>query len=75
MAHLKGACPEHLAKLSIHTDVVKKVQKVFYLSSLIAKCVIREKRIFRSIVGEMDQKNNPNAIVDYLEKHFNEKAD
>ena len=35
-------------------------------------CIIREKRIFRSIVGKVD-KSNPTAIVDYLEKHFKDK--
>ena len=36
-------------------------------------CVIREKKIFRSIVGDIDTKKNPQAIPDYLEKHFKEK--
>ena len=36
-------------------------------------CVVREKKIFRSIVGDIDTKANPNAIPDYLEKHFKEK--
>lgn len=34
---------------------------------------MREKRIFRSIVGDMSKNNDPNAIVDYLDKHFKEK--
>ena len=33
-------------------------------------CIIREKKIFRSLVGEVDIKKNPTAIPDYLEKHF-----
>jgi hypothetical protein len=37
------------------------------------QCVIREKKIFRSIIGEVDLKKNPGAITDYLEKHFKEK--
>ncbi len=36
-------------------------------------CVIREKKIFRSMVGDIDTKKNPQAIPDYLEKHFKEK--
>ena len=36
-------------------------------------CIIREKKIFRSIIGEIDLKKNPGAITDYLEKHFKEK--
>ena len=36
-------------------------------------CVVREKKIFRSIVGNIDTKENPNAIPEYLEKHFKEK--
>ena len=36
-------------------------------------CVVREKKIFRSIVGSVDTKADPNAIPDYLEKHFKEK--
>lgn len=36
-------------------------------------CIIREKKIFRSIIGELDLKQNPSAITDYLEKHFKEK--
>jgi hypothetical protein len=35
--------------------------------------VVREKKIFRSIVGNIDTKENPNAIPEYLEKHFKEK--
>ena len=34
---------------------------------------MREKKIFRSIVGSIDTKENPNAIPEYLEKHFKEK--
>eukprot|EP00347_Sterkiella_histriomuscorum_P009487 403341025 len=37
------------------------------------ECVVREKKIFRSIVGSIDTKANPMAIPDYLEKHFKEK--
>lgn len=36
-------------------------------------CVIREKKMFKSIVAAQDQKS-PEAIVDYLDKHFKEKA-
>lgn len=37
-------------------------------------CIIREKKIFRSMVGDkLDTKANPMAIPDYLEKHFKEK--
>lgn len=36
-------------------------------------CIIREKKIFRSMIGELDLKKNPGAITDYLEKHFKEK--
>lgn len=36
-------------------------------------CVVREKKIFRSMVGEIDLKKNPGAITDYLEKHFKQK--
>lgn len=36
-------------------------------------CVIREKKIFRSMIGDLDLKKNPGAITDYLEKHFKEK--
>lgn len=36
-------------------------------------CIIREKKIFRSMIGEIDLKKNPGAITDYLEKHFKEK--
>ena len=35
--------------------------------------MVREKKIFRSIVGNIDTKENPNAIPEYLEKHFKEK--
>ena len=34
---------------------------------------MREKKIFRDIIGSIDLKANPNAIPDYLEKHFKEK--
>lgn len=34
---------------------------------------MREKKIFRSLVSDVDRKN-PNAIPMYLEKHFKEKA-
>ena len=37
------------------------------------QCVVREKRMFRSIVGDIKKNNDPNAIVDYLDKHFKEK--
>jgi hypothetical protein len=33
-------------------------------------CIIREKKIFRSMVGDVDLKKNPTAITDYLEKYF-----
>jgi len=33
-------------------------------------CIIREKKVFRSMVGDVDLKKNPAAITDYLEKHF-----
>jgi predicted nuclease with TOPRIM domain len=36
-------------------------------------CIIREKKIFRSMVGDVDLKKNPTAITDYLEKHFKQK--
>jgi predicted nuclease with TOPRIM domain len=36
-------------------------------------CIIREKKIFRSMVGNIDLKKNPQAITEYLEKHFKEK--
>ena len=36
-------------------------------------CVVREKKIFRSLVGEVDLKKSPTAITDYLEKHFKQK--
>jgi hypothetical protein len=36
-------------------------------------CIIREKKIFRSLAGDVDIKKNPNAIPEYLEKHFKEK--
>ena len=29
--------------------------------------------MFRNMVDEKDLKSNPNAITDYLEKHFKEK--
>ena len=35
--------------------------------------MIREKRIFRDLFGNIDTKENPMAIPDYLEKHFAEK--
>ena len=35
-------------------------------------CIIREKKIFRSIVGD-DKVKNAQTITDYLEKHFKEK--
>ena len=34
---------------------------------------MREKRIFRSLFGNIDIKKNPTAIPDYLDKHFKEK--
>ena len=34
---------------------------------------MREKRIFRSLFGNIDIKENPTAIPDYLDKHFKEK--
>ena len=37
------------------------------------QCIIREKRVFRSLFGEVDIRENPTAIPDYLEKHFKEK--
>jgi hypothetical protein len=36
-------------------------------------CIIREKKIFRSMIGDLNLKKNPGAITDYLEKHFKEK--
>lgn len=36
-------------------------------------CVIREKKIFRSMVDDETRKKDPSAITDYLEKHFKEK--
>ena len=36
-------------------------------------CIIREKKIFRSMIGDLNLKENPGAITDYLEKHFKEK--
>jgi len=36
-------------------------------------CVIREKKVFRSLVGDVDTKKDPQAIPNYLEKHFKEK--
>ena len=36
-------------------------------------CIIREKKVFRSLIGNIDLKANPQAIPDYLEKHFKEK--
>lgn len=36
-------------------------------------CVIREKKMFKSIVAEKDHKSSE-AIVDYLDRHFKEKA-
>ncbi len=35
-------------------------------------CIIREKKIFRSIVGD-DKVKHASTITDYLEKHFKEK--
>ena len=35
--------------------------------------MVREKKIFRSIVGDINTEENPNAIPEYLEKHFKEK--
>ena len=37
------------------------------------ECVVREKKVFRSLFGNIDTKENPNAIPDYLDKHFKEK--
>ena len=34
---------------------------------------MREKKIFRSLFGEIDIKENPTAIPDYLDRHFKEK--
>ena len=36
-------------------------------------CIIREKKIFRSMMGDLNLKDNPGALTDYLEKHFKEK--
>jgi hypothetical protein len=36
-------------------------------------CIIREKKIFRSMIGDVNLKENPGALTDYLEKHFKEK--
>lgn len=36
-------------------------------------CIVREKKIFRSMVDEQTRNSDPNAITDYLEKHFKEK--
>ena len=36
-------------------------------------CVVREKKIFRDLFGNIDTKENPQAIPEYLEKHFAEK--
>lgn len=36
-------------------------------------CIIREKKIFRSVVQSTDLKANPGAITDYLEQHFKAK--
>lgn len=36
-------------------------------------CIVREKKIFRDLVSDVDRKN-PMAIPNYLEKHFKEKA-
>ena len=36
-------------------------------------CIIREKRIFRSLMGEIDISKDTTTIPDYLEKHFKEK--
>lgn len=37
------------------------------------QCVIREKKVFRDLVSEVDRQS-PMAIPNYLEKHFKEKA-
>ena len=36
-------------------------------------CIVREKKIFRDLVSEQERKD-PMAIPNYLEKHFKEKA-
>ncbi len=38
-------------------------------------CVIREKKMFKSLVGDVDIKQNPQAIPEYLEKHFKQKEE
>jgi fructose-1,6-bisphosphatase/inositol monophosphatase family enzyme len=37
------------------------------------QCMIRERKIFKDMVSEVDRKD-PQAIPNYLEKHFKEKA-
>ena len=39
------------------------------------ECIVREKRVFRSIFGELDTRKDPNAIPEYLEKHYKEKEE
>jgi hypothetical protein len=34
---------------------------------------VREKKIFRSIVGNIDLKLNPHVIPEYLDNHFKQK--
>tara|TARA_B110000285_G_scaffold145563_1_gene162524 strand:- start:69 stop:332 length:264 start_codon:yes stop_codon:yes gene_type:complete len=34
---------------------------------------VREKKIFRDMIGSLDLKANPTAIPEYLEKHFKQK--
>ena len=39
------------------------------------RCVLREKTIFRNLISKEDLAKNKNAIPDYLDKHFKEKAE
>ena len=41
--------------------------------SELRNCIVREKKIFRSIFGDIDIKENPTAIPEYLDKHFKDK--
>ena len=41
--------------------------------SALRDCIVREKKIFRSLFGNVDIKENPTAIPEYLDKHFKKK--
>ena len=54
-------------------DSSQRIQNCDRQFSDLRNCVVREKKVFRDLFGKIDTKENPEAIPEYLEKHFAEK--